>query len=110
MGDYDDKKMFSMTVSSTPRSQDITPIEYLRLAPHKLLCRAGTCSAYSSIGYEIIGLLLAALSGAKRWEDYNQSAFLTSPSRYPSLAFPNGGPCSDWTKVHQYAIDGASLV
>lgn len=68
-------------------------------------CDPGACGEYSSTNYFILGLMLAQLSGAKHWMEYDQSAFLPAGVRQkmPQTIFPLRGACSKFTHVHGYS-------
>ena len=74
------------------------------------ICEPGECGAYSSVGYEILGLILAAKANVSRWQDYDQLSVLPAAwgewmrERFRSTVFPTGGKCTDWGErmVHQY--------
>ena len=94
--------------------KDILPqtyIEQVDKAPYFPPNAVGR-AAYSSDGYVLLGMVLAAVQGAKSWGEMNQSAALDW-SHAPLLRHPRdrrwtfmgAGPCSlHPLVVHQYAL------
>jgi CubicO group peptidase (beta-lactamase class C family) len=75
-----------------------------------LYCDPGSCGAYSSTGYEVAGLLLAAvLAPSAAWYDFDLgSAIFEDRSAYPSMSFPPTGNSS--TKLSHYlTVPGTSV-
>ena len=72
-------------------------------------CPPGTCGEYSTTNYVLLGLVLAALNNATRWEDLDQIAILP-PAAAPLLSlshFPTHGPCSKVAgMVHGITFNG----
>ena len=69
---------------------DFTPIDILHYIPNKSLrCDPGTCGAYSSIHFTILGFVLARVAGAETWDAYDQSSAFPE---YEKLVFPRHGP------------------
>lgn len=62
-----------------------------------LICSPGNCTAYSSTGYEVAGLLLnAVLSPEKPWYEFDLgSAVFEDRSIYPTMSFPPSGRDDD---------------
>eukprot|EP00037_Helgoeca_nana_P017714 m.168436 g.168436 ORF g.168436 m.168436 type:complete len:501 (+) comp24113_c0_seq1:45-1547(+) len=106
MNDYDDVAVQEWTYAHPGR--DFTPFDYLATMNKTLVCSPGECGFYSSIGYQLLGLLLAWESGAEHWTTFDQLSVLP-PSLQTELTalgieFPLLGPCSDHPKIcHQYA-------
>lgn len=79
-----------------------------------LYCNPGTCTAYSSTGYEVAGLLLAAvLRPEGAWYDFDLgSAIFDDRSAYPSMSFPPQGSQTKQNprKLSQYlTVPGLSV-
>merc|ERR1711970_1351620 len=79
-----------------------------------LYCNPGTCLAYSSTGYEVAGLLLAAvLNPQGEWYDFDLgSAVFEDRSAYASMSFPPLGAQNDKhpTKLSKYlTVPGFSV-
>ena len=98
----------------THPDSDRTPFDYLATVNKTLLCDPGECCAYSSIGYILLGLLIAFESGAKHWTAFDQLSVLPTPLqtelRAQGIDFPKLGKCSEYPHIcHQYAawhVDG----
>ena len=106
MGDYDDQKMRAWSIDPANVGKDITPYDFLRQwTPKKLLFSPGNGSSYSSTGYDLAGLVLAAVSGANTWTDFDQkAAILPKGLSLPGVTFPLLGPCTKYPNVsHTYS-------
>lgn len=85
------------------------PYAWMRAAADQpAACAPGECSMYSSTGYEVAGLLLAAVQNPDGdYTDLNfQAAISDDPSRYPSMALPVTGQCKDTFSVAGFASGG----
>eukprot|EP01064_Diplonema_japonicum_P020905 TRINITY_DN30478_c0_g1_i1.p1 TRINITY_DN30478_c0_g1~~TRINITY_DN30478_c0_g1_i1.p1 ORF type:complete len:1000 (+),score=186.91 TRINITY_DN30478_c0_g1_i1:2-3001(+) len=71
---------------------DFTPIDIANYLPDKKLrCAPGTCGAYSSIHFTLLGFVLAYFDSAPAWDKYDQgSAF-----GIESLCFPQHGTLAE---------------
>ena len=99
---YDDVWYHNITLAEP--SHDVTPIDLV----HRLNKTWVTKWEYSSPGYELLGLALAQVNGAKHWYDYDQMGVLPPGLRrggaFGGTTFPGRGWCSkDPLIVHQYA-------
>merc|ERR1712072_1117889 len=67
-----------------------------------LYCKPSQCRAYSSTGFEVAGLVLAAtLNPAGRWYDFDLGkALFDDPSAYPQMFFPPKG--QEHVKISKY--------
>ena len=90
--------------------RDLSPYDYLHaddLTPKAFTFAPGGGGAYSSIGYALAGLALAAVSGAKDWFDLDQRSVVPEPllQSLPGYQFAGRGPCSQYADVvDQYAV------
>jgi hypothetical protein len=48
-----------------------TPFDILHQLDKKWLCAPGTCGAYASPGYDILGLALAVLYNCSTWQEFD---------------------------------------
>jgi CubicO group peptidase (beta-lactamase class C family) len=110
--DYDNDKLESYTLMHP--EQDVSPYGMIEQFTNKtFLCTPGTCGAYTSINYEILGLLLAAkLAPDGDWLDFDQLSVLPGKLRpkFNRTLFPKLGKCSTYGSigvVHQYAVDAS---
>ena len=55
--EYDDSKIKEWTFQHP--DDDITPFDFIHDLNKEFLCVPGTCEHYSSVGYAILGLILA---------------------------------------------------
>lgn len=68
----------------------------------------GILTRYSSTNFVLLGLLLAGLAGAPRWDEFDQghAAFDALPMArrklYADMRYASHGPPSRWTDVHGY--------
>eukprot|EP00038_Savillea_parva_P026358 m.53450 g.53450 ORF g.53450 m.53450 type:complete len:533 (+) comp7460_c0_seq1:95-1693(+) len=106
MNDYDDLAVQQWTY--THPSSDYSPFDFLATMNKTLVCEPGTCGCYSSIGYQLLGLLLAWESGSRKWSDFDQLSVLPHKLqkrlRALGIRFPLFGPCAQYPDItHQYA-------
>ena len=105
--DYNDSAYAEFTYAHP--NEDWTPFDILHALNKTFICQPGTCGAYASPGYELLGLALcASYENCSSWEDLDQKQVLDKHglrARYKDVAFPEKGPCSK-TKgvVHQYSL------
>jgi CubicO group peptidase (beta-lactamase class C family) len=111
LNDYDNNKLEMFTFAHP--NDDVDPYEMLENVNKTFLCEPGTCGAYSSINYELLGLLLAAKSpSSATWDAYDQMSVLPKrlQAEFNRTLFPLLGQCSKYGSkgmVHQYAVDGS---
>lgn len=107
LSDYDDQKLTAFSLDPANANVTIDPYDYLHVwAPKNFVCEPGEGGAYSSIGYVILGLVVASATNATSWTDVDQRFILTGDlSRdLDEFTFPLIGPCSSYENVsHQYA-------
>ena len=103
--DYDDAAMLRATWGDP--GHDLGPAEVVALTNKTFLCNPGDCLAYSSTGYELLGLVLATAAGASSWTGCNQLSVLPEAIRsaYRGTKFPLGGACNTVTDVQTYAAN-----
>jgi D-alanyl-D-alanine carboxypeptidase len=102
--DYDDEALRSFTIANP--GEDKTPIEMLYEVNKEWLCLPGSCSAYSSIGYTLLGfVLVGADPTVPTWTDYDQRSFMTPEQhrRWNRTSFPRLGRCADYDVASQWA-------
>jgi CubicO group peptidase (beta-lactamase class C family) len=111
--DYDDAAVQAWSFDRANEGRDLSPYDYLNaddLTPKAFTFAPGGGGAYSSIGYALAGLALAAVSGAKDWFDLDQRSVVPEallPS-LPGYQFAGRGPCSQYADVvEQYAVRAA---
>ena len=101
--DYDDNWFYELTLKDP--NYDVTPYEILRHLRKELECEPGTCGLYSSPGFELLGLALAEVAGAKTWLEYDQLKGTIPPEllpNYKGTQFMLSGLCNQYTDVvHQ---------
>eukprot|EP00929_Paragymnodinium_shiwhaense_P050969 TRINITY_DN2565_c0_g1_i1.p1 TRINITY_DN2565_c0_g1~~TRINITY_DN2565_c0_g1_i1.p1 ORF type:complete len:535 (-),score=39.77 TRINITY_DN2565_c0_g1_i1:455-2059(-) len=108
LADYDDDVVKSISLEET--SADISPYDYLYMVNKSFLYEPGHGGAYTSVGYELLGYVLAAQSGASTWQDYDQlrGAIPEELLTEFSAVFAKGGPCAHYKNVvHQYTVQMA---
>ena len=77
--DYDDDAVQAWSFDRANAGRDLSPYDYLHaadLTPKAFNFVPGGGGAYSSIGYELAGLALAAVSGADDWSDFDQRSIV----------------------------------
>jgi CubicO group peptidase (beta-lactamase class C family) len=96
LDDYDDEDRKNQMLSSP--KYDPTPADYLTSYDGAFVCVPGTCHKYSSINYILIQYALAAQSGAKSWEDYDEMSVFPEQLRekFNRTRFINHGICADY--------------
>ena len=95
MVDYDDGVLRQWTWDNP--DGDILPLDFLRMIDHHAwYCSPGDCADYSSIGYTLLGLVLAQHAGVSSWEEYDQMSIIPEELRYKynSTLFTGKGKCS----------------
>lgn len=70
LGDYNDTTIRLWTQAHAPK--DIAPHTYLSNMSHTLPFTPGKGAQYSGNGFVLAGMVLAAATGAKRWQDLDQ--------------------------------------
>ena len=108
--DYDDLEMQDWTEHHL--KQDFTPFNYLQNVSKHFLFAPGNGTMYSSNGYVVMGLVLAAVTNSTGWQSLNQYATAGLGHVLPPLKhtrFMETGPCSQYPDVvHQYAIKASA--
>jgi CubicO group peptidase (beta-lactamase class C family) len=100
--DYDDQGLLNWTISNPDK--DYLPIDYITNLPKKFLFPPGHGGCYSSDGFVLMGMVMAAVTGAKEWEAFDQLAAL-GPIQPPfkETIFMKTGACNKYPGVvHQY--------
>ena len=107
LSDYDDAALNKFSLDPANWNEDITPYDYLhRWAVKKFLFEPGTGGSYTSIGYEVLGFLLAAAHNVTSWQAFDQKSIFPAElrSKLPNMIFSGTGKCSaNHQIVHQYA-------
>ena len=97
--DYDDRKLNAFCLDPKNFKIDISPYDYLHTWSQKqMLFPPGKGGAYSSIGFVILGFVLAASTNQSAWNDFDQRMIIPEPLKFdPDLRdfkFILGGLCS----------------
>ena len=91
--------------------QDYLPMDFIRFLNKSWLFPPGQGSSYSSDGYVLLGMAIAAVDGDATWQDVDQKRVLANaavPFTLNDTMFAKTGPCSQYpTVVHQYAMASA---
>ena len=107
LSDYDDAKLQAFVLDPANENVTISPLDFIHTwAPKTFVCRPGEGGSYSSIGYVMLGFVIAGLQNATTWTDVDQRQILPPVlrSELADLTFPLLGPCSAYEHVsHQYA-------
>ncbi|KAJ9461989.1 hypothetical protein DIPPA_20336 [Diplonema papillatum] len=90
--DYDDDHLLNWQLSVPHK--DITPVDVLHYTPDKSFrCYPGQCGGYTSLGYTILGLVLAGVyNPGGAWDGWDERLMLTG---YPGALYVNGGTLSE---------------
>lgn len=106
--DYDDSVLRNWTFSGL----EYSPFDVIRSSSKEALFAPGQGGAYSSIGYVFLGLVLANLTKAEKWSNYDQRSVLPSAARgaYPRTVFPMKGLCGEYDTAAMFATDSPSKV
>ena len=105
MLDYEDDKMELWTIGHPDGTY--TPLDYINNVTKTLGCTPGDCGLYSSTGYDVVGLALAQVTGAKDWIDFDQRSVLPTAfaAKFNRTIFPTHGKCTAYPNiVHQYHV------
>eukprot|EP00755_Sulcionema_specki_P018596 Sspe_Gene.67274::Locus_39715_Transcript_1_1_Confidence_1.000_Length_3065::g.67274::m.67274 len=87
--------------------EDFTPLDVLHYIPDKSLrCPPGTCGAYTSIHFTLLGFVLLNASGETQWDKYDQRDGLPHADRYPRTIFPRRGTLQSYDSVDQPVVHG----
>jgi len=83
-------------------NEDYSPLDYIYDVPKSFECDPGTCTSYCSIGFELLGFVLAYHAGVDTWEEYDQMSVIPESIRneFKHTVFGAKGKCT------QYAKDG----
>ena len=103
-GDYEDQPLLNWTIANP--SNDYLPMDFLESLDKTFLFEPGTGGAYSSDGFVLMGMVLAASTGAKDWQNFDQLAALgPSAASLNNTLFLHTGTCAQAERnvVHQYA-------
>eukprot|EP00041_Stephanoeca_diplocostata_P021552 m.503529 g.503529 ORF g.503529 m.503529 type:complete len:581 (+) comp21849_c0_seq3:116-1858(+) len=95
--DYNDTTMLRWTLEHP--TDDFTPADYISNWTKTLRCAPGSCGYYSSVGFDLLGVLLAAQNGFESWLDYDQlsalpQSVLNALPLKNCTTFPLLGKCS----------------
>jgi len=93
--DYNDTSLASWSVNFSNIYKDITPLEFITTwTPKSFLFPPGSGGSYSSNGYILAGLTLAAVNN-KTWDTWDQRSILPSAlaPTVPGFKFSGRGPC-----------------
>ena len=106
LGDYANDWLYLQTLLNPDETYG--PMDYFRSLGKsgKLRCDPGTCWFYSSNGYMLLGLILAADQGVDSWKDMDQLAYFTPEIRslFNHTGFYPTGKCSDYPEIaHSYS-------
>jgi len=77
-------------------TEDIGPDRAAQLFGSSTGLAPGSCGMYSSMSYELLGLLLIEKAGAGSWDKYDQNVWL---EEFPKVKFGLHGPCSSQVGV-----------
>ena len=102
--DYDDEAIKLWTYNHP--DEDILPIDFLYMhKPDDWWCNPGHCEAYSSIGYVLLGYVLAQNAGAKDWADFDYMTIIPEKIRnkYNNTVFTGTGHCSQYNTIGMVA-------
>jgi len=106
----------------TDPSLDFSPLQILDWVHGPLMFKPGgpvsvggklghnsTGMNYCSVNYILLGYILAELSGAQTWVDYDQADVVPANLRkhLGGLSFPKAGSCGRATRVHGYDLFSA---
>eukprot|EP00939_MAST-03C_sp_MAST-3C-sp1_P001938 g1938.t1 len=107
LSDYDDGALQKYALDPANRDVTITPYDFLhQWAPKNFICTPGKGGAYSSIGYVLLGFVIAGAENVTEWTDVDQRQILPKEfeQNVPGLTFPLLGKCADYKNVsHQFA-------
>jgi CubicO group peptidase (beta-lactamase class C family) len=104
LADYADPQAKNWTIENPQR--DILPMDFVHALNKTFLFPPGKGAAYSGDGYVLLGMVLAALTGATSWRNFDQLNALgeVDPPLNQTI-FMKTGQCSQYPRiVHQYAI------
>jgi hypothetical protein len=95
--DYDDAALQAFTIDHP--DEDKTPLDMLREVNKAWLCTPGTCGAYTSVGYVLLGFVqVGADPATPAWSDLDQRGFMTAAQslEWNRTSFPLMGRCVDY--------------
>jgi len=107
--DYDDDWYKALVLANV--EGEVSPIDLLYEVPKAFLFTPGEGGAYSSVGFELLGLLLVELSNLASWDKLDQKSILEGTGlAFDHTIFPIHGSCADYEGVpHQYETSWSSL-
>jgi len=112
LGDYDDPKLQAWTYSHP--DEDWTPINLLQNVSRYLYFKPGSVNgSYSSTGYNMLGMMWAAVLGHKTWDELDvKSVMVPKKEDYPLWDIATKGRCDQQEPdvAHQYAVGGKQVL
>ena len=75
LADYNDTELRDWTLAHPDGTY--TPQDFVATIRKTLLCDPGSCGAYSSTGFSMVGLALAHITNCDKWEDFNQQMVIS---------------------------------
>jgi len=103
LADYPDDVLREWTVAGI----DYGPFDVINVSSKEPLFEVDQGAAYSSVSYVFLGLVLANISGAPTYQDYDQKSVLPPGirERFPNTIFPTSGLCKDYDTASMFAYD-----
>ena len=101
--DYDDELIREFALEHP--DEDFVPLGFISGVDKHFLFPPGSGGSYSSVGFVLIGWILAAASAAPRWEALDQRGLVEANSTFALeySTFAGRGACSQYERVvHQY--------
>jgi len=99
--DYNDTELFTF-FQNNPQF-DVSPFDMLHQVNKTLWFSPGNGSAYSTTGFQLLGLALANVFKIEHWQDLDQKWIFPHRDSYPGIEFSKPGPCSQFFNMaHQW--------
>jgi len=104
--DYDEEDNFKRQAYLLDK--DESPIEYLWRVDKRFYCAPGQCAAYSSIGWILLGFVLASVQGVEHWWQLDQKSFMNAKQekRWSEMLFAMRGKCNQYPHLAHQWIKG----
>eukprot|EP00929_Paragymnodinium_shiwhaense_P072655 TRINITY_DN36880_c0_g1_i1.p1 TRINITY_DN36880_c0_g1~~TRINITY_DN36880_c0_g1_i1.p1 ORF type:complete len:537 (-),score=68.16 TRINITY_DN36880_c0_g1_i1:284-1894(-) len=105
LADYDDKVVQKLSIDA---GRELSPYDYLYMVNKSFAFEPGSGGAYTSVGYGLLGFVLAATANASTWQEYDQLRGAVSEDLLSefSAVFAKSGSCEQYKDMaHQYTLE-----
>eukprot|EP00494_Astrolonche_serrata_P030427 UN30694 len=83
-------------------TKDYTPYDMLHEVDKTILYNPGEGGSYSTVGFNLVGLVLASIYGAKSWDKFDLKGHVLN-DEYKQIVFPIHGLCNEYENMSHQA-------